>query len=119
MAATLSLESDKEVTVGKTLKHLTKLLDRSCSIGREYDEGMESRSIMVPANAMIHKLREQFDNDGALLFGLIFLAYIDIGGEYFCLLFPLSTFYVHFIFLSCIGCAVLKTNSATSNYVNL
>ena len=82
MSASLSLESDK-VMAGKTLKHLTKLLDRSRGIGRGYDEGMESRSIMVPANGMVHKLREVLKKDGALLFGLIFLAYLDIGGECF------------------------------------
>ena len=68
---------------------------------------------------MVHNLRDKFKNDGALLFGLIFLAYLDIGGGYFCLLFSLFAFYVYFILLSCIGCAVLKTNSATSNCVNL
>ena len=59
VGATLSLESDKEVKVGKTLKHLTKLLDRPHGIGRGYDEGMESRSVMVPANGMVHKLRNE------------------------------------------------------------
>ena len=117
MSAILILESDKKVTAGKTLKHLTKLLDRLCGIGRGYNEGMASRSVMVPANGMIHK--EKLKNDGAFLFGLIFLAHLDIGGEYFCLLFPLFCFYVYFIFWSCIGSAILKTNSATSNYVNL
>ena len=76
----------------KTLKHLTKLLDRLRGIGRGYDEGMESRSVMVPANGMVHKLREELKDDGALLFGLIFLAYLDIGGECFCLFFPLFAF---------------------------
>ena len=88
MSASLSLESDNKVTAGKTLKHLTKLLDRLRGIGRGYDEGMESRSVMVPANGMVHKLKEELKDDGALLFGLIFLAYLDIGGEYFCLLHP-------------------------------
>ena len=45
---------------------------------------MESRTVMVPTNGMVHKLREELKNDGALLFGLIFLAYLNIGGEYFC-----------------------------------
>ena len=44
---------------------------------------------MVPANGMVHKLREELKDDGALLFGLIFLAYLDIGVECFCLFFPL------------------------------
>ena len=92
MSASLSLESDNKVTAGKTLKHLTKLLDRLWGIGRGYDEGMESRSVMVPANGMVHKLREELKDDGALLFGLIFLAYLGIGGECFCLFFPLFTF---------------------------
>ena len=39
---------------------------------------------MVPANGMVHKLREELKNDGALLCGLIFLAFLDTGGEYFC-----------------------------------
>ena len=50
------------------------------------------RSVMVPANGMVHKLREELKNDGALLFGLIFLACLDIGGECFCLFFPLFAF---------------------------
>ena len=92
MSASLSLESDNKVTAGKTLKHLAKLLDRLRGIGRGYDEGMESRSVMVLANGMVHKLREELKDDGALLFGLIFLAYLDIGGECFCLFFPLFSF---------------------------
>ena len=78
MFASLSLESDKKVMVEKTLKRLAKLLDRLCSIERGYNEGMESRSVMVATNRMVHKLREELRNDGALLFGLIFLAYLDI-----------------------------------------
>ena len=35
MSTSLSLESDKKVTIGKTLKHLIKLLDRLHGIGRE------------------------------------------------------------------------------------
>ena len=81
MSASLSLESDNKVMAGKTLKHLTKLLDRLRGIGRGYDEVMESRSVMVPANGMVQKLREEWKDDGALLFGLIFLAYLDIGGR--------------------------------------
>ena len=92
MYASLSLESDKHVTAGKTLKRLTKLMDRLHGIGLGYDEGMESRTVMVPANGMVYKLREELKNDGALLFGLIFLAYLDIGGEYFCLLHPFFAF---------------------------
>ena len=81
MSASLSLESDNKVTAGKTLKHLTKLLDRLRVIGRGYDEGMESRSVMVLANGMVHKLREELKDDGALLFGLIFLAYLVSRGS--------------------------------------
>ena len=92
MSASLSLECDNKVTAGKTLKRLTKLLDRLRGIGRGYDEGMESRSVMVPVNGMVHKLREELKDDGALLFGLIFLAYLDIGDECFCLFFPLFVF---------------------------
>ena len=89
MSASLSLESDNKVIARETLKHLTKLLDRLQGIGRGYDEGMESRSVMVPANGMVHKLREESKDDDALLFGIIFLTYLDIGGECFCLFCPL------------------------------
>ena len=92
MFASLSLESDKHVMVGKTLKHLTKLLDWLHSVGLGYNEGMESITVMVPANGMVHKLSEEFKNDGALLFGLIFLAYLDIGGEYLSILLPFFAF---------------------------
>ena len=92
MSASLSLESDKHVTAGKTLKDLTELLDQLRSIGLRYDVGMEFRTVMVPANRMVHKLREEWKNDGALLFGLIFLAYLDIGGEYFSILLPFFAF---------------------------
>ena len=92
MSASLSLESDKHIMAGKILKHLTKLLDRLHGIGLGYDKGMESRTIMLPAKGMVHKLREELNNDGALLFGLIFLAYLDIRGECFPLLLPLFAF---------------------------
>ena len=92
MFTSLSLELDKHIMVGKELKHLTKLLDWLHSIKLSYDEGMESRTVMVPANGMVHKLREELNNDGALLFGLIFLAYLDSGGECFSLLLPSFTF---------------------------
>ena len=92
MSTSLILESTKHVTVGKTLKHLTKLLGRLHGIGLGYDEGMESRTVMVPANGMLHKLREELKNEGVLLFGFIFLAYLDIGGEYFSLLLTLFAF---------------------------
>ena len=74
----------------------TEALDKANgSVARHrtgYDEGMESRTVMVPANGMVYKLREELKNDGTLLFGLIFLAYLDIGGEYFCLLHHLFIF---------------------------
>ena len=92
MSANLSLESDKKIKARKTLKHLTKLLDRLRGIGHVYGEGMEYRSVMVPTNGMVHKLRDELKNGSALLFGLIFLAYLDIGGEHFSLLFPLFAF---------------------------
>ena len=105
MFARLSLDSDKHITTGKTLKHLTKLLNRLHGIGLGYDEGMESRTVMVPTNGMVHKLREELKNDGALLFGLIFLAYLDIGDEYFFLLNPLFAFMCTLYF--CLALAVL------------
>ena len=79
--------------------HLTKLLDRLHGIGRGYDEGMESRSVMVPANGMAHKLSKELKNGSTLLFGLIFLAYLDIGGEYFAYYFLCSLLCVLHIFV--------------------
>ena len=114
MAASLSLESDMEVTAGKTLKHLTKLMDRLRGIGRGYDEGMESRTVMVPANGMLFKLRQELQDDGALVFGLLFLAYLDIGGEhifYILDFYVLRTFFiftVHFPFTNKYFCAFRK-----------
>ena len=67
-------------------------MDRLHGIGLGYDEGMESKTVMAPSNGMVYKLREELKNDGALLVGLIFLAYLDIGGECFCLLHPLFGF---------------------------
>ena len=99
MPASLSLESGKHIMARKTLKYLTKLLDRQHSIGLGYNEGMESRIVMVLANGMVHKLREELKNDGALLFGLIFLAYLDIGGECFPYYFPSSLSCVLHIFV--------------------
>ena len=98
MYASLSLESDKHIIAGKTLERLTKLMNRLHSIGLGYDEGMESKTIMVPANGMVYKLREELKNDGALLFDLIFLAYLDIGGEYFAYYIPCSLLCVLHIF---------------------
>ena len=106
MFASLSLESDTHITARKTLKHLTKLLDQLYGIGLGYDESMESRTIMVPANGMVHKLREELKNDGALLFGLIFLAYLDIRGECFSLLLRLFAFMC--TSYSCLALAVLS-----------
>ena len=130
MVANLSLESNKEVMRRKELTHLTRLLDWLEGVGRYYNEGMESSRIMVPANGMVHKLKEELENDGALLFGLIFLAYLDLVGEYFCLLFlfiaflflpifPFFTFCVYFSLLSCFGFALLKNVITPSNFVSL
>ena len=59
----------------RTLKHLTKLLDRLEGIGHGQDKGMESRSAMVLANGMLHKFKEELKNYGALLCVLIFMEY--------------------------------------------
>ena len=93
-------------------------MDRLHGIGLGYDKGMESRTVMVPANGMVYKLTEELKNNGALLFGLISLAYLDIGGEYFLLITSLVRFYAYFIFLPCIGCDALKVNSAAGDSVN-
>ena len=82
MGATLKLESEKVVTVGSTLKVFTKLLDQLRGIGRGQEGGYESRIVMVLANGMHNKLCEELENDGALLFGYIFMAYLDIGSEH-------------------------------------
>ena len=82
MGATLKLESEKVVTAGSTLKVFTKLLDRLRGIGRGQEEGYESRTVMVLANGMYSKIREELEDDGALLFGYILMAYLDIGGEH-------------------------------------
>ena len=37
---------------------------------------------MVFANGMYSKLHEELQDDGVLLFGYIFMAYLDIGGEH-------------------------------------
>ena len=37
---------------------------------------------MVLANGMYSKLCQELQDDGALLFGYIFMAYLDIGGEH-------------------------------------
>ena len=76
----MSLESDEHLTTGITLKYLTKLMDRLLSIGDGFDEGVESRTVMVPANGMWLKLKEELATNGALLFGLLLLAYLNIGG---------------------------------------
>ena len=109
MAATLSLESDEHVIVGRTLKYLTKLIDRLLSIGDGFDEGVESRTVMVPANGMWLKLKEELANDGAMLLGLLFLAYLDIGGEHISVLYIPSLYmfsffvsYMYFLLVSCL-----------------
>ena len=55
MSANFSLESDKHAMAGKAMKHLTKLLDQLHGIGLGYNEGMESRSIMVPVEGGIEE----------------------------------------------------------------
>ena len=37
---------------------------------------------MVLANGMYNNFREELGDDGALLFGYIFMSYLDIGGEH-------------------------------------
>ena len=82
MDATFKLEPDKVVTTRSTLKVFTKLLDRLRGIGRGQEEGYESRIVMVLANGMYRKLPEELQDGRALLFGYVFMAYLDIGGEY-------------------------------------
>ena len=98
MAATLSLESDKELMVGKTLKHLTELLGRLQGIGHGYHEGMESRSLMVPPKGVVHKLREELKKRGLLLFGPHILGILGKWRSVLLLITFLSRLYLYFIF---------------------
>ena len=82
MGAILKLESEKVVVAGSALKVFAKLLERLRGISRGQEEGYESRTVMVLANGIYSKLREELEDDGALLFGYIFMAYLDIGGEH-------------------------------------
>ena len=81
MIATLKLEFEKVVMAGITLKIFTKLLDRLRGIRQGQKEGYESKIVMVLANGLYSKVREELEDDGALLFGYLFMAYLDIGGE--------------------------------------
>ena len=82
IGAILKLESEKVVMVGSTLKVFRNPLDQLRGIGRRQDEGYESRTVMVLANGMCSELHEELEDDGVLLFGYIFMAYLDIGGEH-------------------------------------
>ena len=94
-------------------------------------QGHESRIIMVPTNRRVYKLKEILKNDGDLLFCLIFLAYLDIGGEHFPLLFLFLASFLYLLYfsfllamcilslLSCFGSTVLRNNIATSSVVSL
>ena len=57
MSASLNLELDKHVTVGKT-EAFNKATRSAARHRSGYDEGMESRTVMVPANGIVHKLRD-------------------------------------------------------------
>ena len=82
MCSTSKLESEKVITAGSTLKVFTKLLDRLRGVGRGQEEGYESRTLIILANGMYNKLCEELEDDGALLFGYISMAYLDIGSEH-------------------------------------
>ena len=115
----MRLELDTDVLVVKTLKHLTKLLDRLEGIGHGHNKGMESRSIMVLENGMFHKLKEE------IMFIIMFLAYLNIGGEYFPPLFSfvlnifLLRLFVYFCVLPHSCSIVLEDNKTPSIIVNL
>ena len=97
-ATIVILQSDTYVTAGKTLRHLRNILDRLEGIGRGCDNGMETRAAMVLANGVRHKLKVELKDDGAVLFGLSLLAYLDIGGDDFSYHFPLFYILSFFIF---------------------
>ena len=89
-------ERGPRVGHGRDSREITEALDKATGSAR----GQKTRVrrghgiLMGPGdkNVMHHKLKK-LKNDSALLFGLLFLAYLDIGGEYFCSLF-LSILYV-------------------------
>ena len=82
MGVTLKLECEKVVIAGNTLKFLTKLLDLLWGISRPQEEGHELRTAMAVANGMYRKLHEELEDDGVLLVGYIYMAYLDIGCEH-------------------------------------
>lgn len=115
MAGVWKLEWHKHLTARKTPKHLTSywIIYRATETG--YDEGIESRTVMVQANGTCYKLKDELKNHGALLFGFIFLAYLDNGAEYFLFYFPLHVLHLGllcvFSIVSCFCPATLKHNS--------
>lgn len=88
----LRLELDTHVLVGKTLKQLTKLLDRLKGIWYGYDEGMESRTIIELANGKRHKFWGELKNAGPLLYRILLFFHIVIGGGQIFLVFPFICF---------------------------
>ena len=108
MSTILSLQSDKNVTEGQTLEHWTKLMDRLKSIGLGYEKVIGSRTVLVLANGMWHRLKKELKNDDAVLFRLQFLAYLDIGGEHISSVFPCILFVFFLCFLFVIFLAVVS-----------
>ena len=98
MSTILSLQSDKNVTEGQTLEHWTKLMNRLKGIGLGYEKVIGSRTVLMLANGMWHRLKEELKNDGALLSRLLFLAYLDIGGEHISSVFPCIYLFSFFVF---------------------
>ena len=78
----MKLVSEKVVTAESTLKIFTMLFHPFPGIGGGQEEGYESRTIIVVTNGMYSKFHEELEDDGALLFGYISIAYLDIGGEH-------------------------------------
>ena len=64
---------DPRVRQGCQVRGDAEALDKATRSARgnrtRVQRGRESRSIMVPSNGMVHKLKEELKNDGALLFG--------------------------------------------------
>ena len=78
-----------ETRVGESCsgrKHPQSLREARRQVARDWprgqEEGYESRTDMVLSNGMHRKPREELEDDGAILFGYIFMAYLDIGGEH-------------------------------------
>lgn len=92
MAHVCHLELYMDVMTGRTLKAPTKLLDLLKGIGPGLEKCIIHRTVMVLANSKVHEV--ELKDHGAILFGLPFLAYLDIWGDRISLLFSLCVYFL-------------------------